>query len=82
MPVASQEKSTNVRFLVALVTACGLCGCAAPPPAAAERSACSVEHEVVCTSFGPARSCECVPRTEVDRFLSSFGEPAWLGGKH
>ena len=82
MPVASREKSTTVRFLIALAAAGGLCGCATLPPAVAEHSPCSVAHKAVCTSFGPARSCECVPRAEVDRFLSSFGEPAWLGGMH
>jgi hypothetical protein len=80
MKLAPNEKRTNVRlFTLAILAALG--GCAASPHLAVQqRHACGVGLDTVCTTFGPEHSCECVPRPEVERFLTTFGEPAWLGG--
>ncbi len=80
MNLATKEKSTNVRFRVWIAAASALAGCSASPPRIAQRDACGLGLQAVCTSFGPARSCECVPRSEVDGYLRTFGEPAGLGG--
>ena len=83
MNLAATEKSTNVRFLTPLLIACSLLGgCVALPPPAAQRSECDVGLQAVCATFGPERSCECQPRTDIERFLTTLGEPAWLGGTH
>jgi hypothetical protein len=79
MTLASLKKSTNVRFIIAISATLG--GCVSlPPPLANQRSECGVGLKAVCATFGSERSCECVPRAELDRFLHRFGEPAWLGG--
>jgi hypothetical protein len=79
MNIATKEKSTNVRFMAWFAAATALAGCTASPPRIAQRAACDLGTQAVCTTFGPARSCECVPRTEIDRYLRTFGEPAGLG---
>jgi hypothetical protein len=80
MIFTASSKSTNVRFLRAplVALASALAGCAMPE-LALQRAECGAGLELVCTAFGPARSCDCVPRAQVDRFLTTFGEPAWLG---
>jgi hypothetical protein len=76
-----QTKSTNGRFVTLLAfCAAALTGCAAMTQLAAPRTECNIGAQAVCTTFGPARSCECLPRTEVDRFLTTLGEPAGLSG--
>jgi hypothetical protein len=78
---AMHTKSTNGRFSI-LVAFCAaaLTGCAGTTPLATPRAACNVGAQAVCATFGPARSCECVPRTEVDRFLTTLGQPGGLSG--
>jgi hypothetical protein len=81
MHPAENRKRTNVRLSAAVLAILGaLGGCATLPPLAAQRDECGVGLEAVCATFGPERSCECVTRPELDRFLTAFGEPAWLGG--
>jgi hypothetical protein len=70
--------STNVRFLL-LASLGTLYGCATTTPLSVQRSACGAGTKAVCATLGPERSCACAPRLELDRFLKSFGEPAWLG---
>jgi hypothetical protein len=81
MTLTAGNKSTNVRLSIALLgtLASALGGCALPQ-IAVQRDECGTGLTLACTAFGPARSCECLPRTEVDRFLTTLGEPAWLGG--
>ncbi len=73
--------STNVRFLVSLATCFALSGCTAPA-SLAHRDACGFDAHAVCTTLAGERSCGCIPGAEIDRFLATFGEPAWLGGTH
>jgi len=80
MNLAPGENSTNVRFMGGIAICFALTSCATPPLARSD--GCGVDTSAVCTTFGPTRSCGCVPRTEVDRLLATFGEPAWLGGTH
>jgi hypothetical protein len=80
MNIATNQKSTNVRIMTCIAAAIALAGCAATPPRIVQREACDVGTQTVCTAFGPARSCECVPRSEIDGFLRTFGVPAGLGG--
>ena len=80
MNSVSIENSTNVRLLVEIAICFALTSCAAPP--LARDDGCGVDAHAVCATFGPTRSCGCVPGTEVDRLLATFGEPAWLGGTH
>ena len=81
MNLAAIEKRTNVRFIAPLAISFALSGCAALPPLAGS-DACGFDARALCTTLGPARSCGCIPAAEVDRFLGTFGEPAWLGGTH
>jgi hypothetical protein len=79
MEFALNRKRTNVRlYMIAISGALG--GCTAFAPLAGQRDECGVGLEAVCTTFGPEQSCECVTRPELERYLTTFGEPAWLGG--
>jgi hypothetical protein len=76
------KNRTNVRFHIGWLACAttGLGACAAMPPRTAERGSCELGLRAICTAFGPTRSCECVPRAEVDRFLQGLGTPAVLDG--
>jgi hypothetical protein len=81
MDLAAANKRTNGRFIASIAAvSIALAGCSAHRSLSANLTACDAGLQAVCTTFGPARSCECVPRTEVDRFLDALGEPAWLPG--
>ena len=54
----------------------GVGACAAALRLAVQPDDCGVDFHAVCETFGPERSCDCVPRTKVGRFLARFGEPA------
>jgi hypothetical protein len=75
------KNRTNVRFIVSAAICFALGGCAAPSPLA-RGDACGFDAHAVCATRGGERSCGCIPGAEVDRFLATFGEPAWLGGAH
>jgi hypothetical protein len=83
------KKSTNVRFPILLFAILASCtGCAgAPALEPAWRSAawpgaqtsCAPATQRVCERFGPTEQCECARSTDIDGWLASFGQAAWLG---
>jgi hypothetical protein len=83
MNVEPPKNSTNVRFVIFWVSvASANAGCTAFPPHGTPRPSCGAGLRAVCGTVGAERSCECVPQTEIERFLRTFGQPAALGGAY
>jgi hypothetical protein len=78
------KNRTNVRFsLLALATVSA--GCAAQLPLAGQATRadqrCAPHSMLICERYGPDRSCECAPRSEIATTLADFGSAAWPGGE-
>jgi hypothetical protein len=81
MRSATPVSRTIVRFTATVLL--GLAGCVSVdqrPQALDPR--CPVDTVRVCAVTGPATSCACETRANVDRFLGDFGSFTWPGAPH
>jgi hypothetical protein len=81
MAIQRLHKSTNVRFILPLI-ASALCSACVSSASLHSASQCEHGRLAVCEQFGPQRQCDCEPQHEIDTLLATFGNPAWLGGRH
>jgi len=82
MALQRTHKSTNVRFILLLVASALCSACVSSASLQSSAQACEPGRLAVCAQFGPQQQCRCEQRHEIDTLLATFGNPAWLGGRH